>query len=359
MPETWAGIKEYKGNTPCIFLSFFIIKYDREMKDLKGTLAAFPAFRNSSTAGVSGDGRVPRYRQPLMPVPIHESKTMINPRPPVPIVITAFGTNAGARDTYGHLAARIQTHFPGHEILCAFSSRILKESKGGDHPPVSSPREILEALHRQHHPWAVVQSLHLIGGHEFIRLVAETDKSPIRTAIGLPLLSSPADFTALCAGLAPLINAHPNQAVLLVGHGTDHPAWCAYPTLHYFLRRHFGPRVFVGVIEEGCPSRAEVIADIRAAGYREVCIVPLLLVAGMHFQRDLAADCDHSWLNRMAGADIRVEIMEQGIGLLPAVADLFCRHIEEALTTIPDNHLFPEKITEKMTVHSLDKPNCL
>lgn len=263
-----------------------------------------------------------------------------NPIPPIPIVIAAFGTNAKARDTYGHLTARIQTHFPGHEVLCAFSSRIINENKGGKHDPAASPQEILETLHRQHHPWAVVQSLHLIGGHEFIRLVAETDKSPIRTSIGLPLLSSPADFTALCSGLTPLINAHPNQAVLLVGHGTDHPAWCTYPALQYFLRRHFGPRVFVGVIEEGCPSHTEVIADIRAAGYKEVCIIPLLLVAGMHFHRDLAADSDHSWLTQLARADIQVEIIEQGIGMLPAVSDLFCRHIEEALTSIPDNPLF-------------------
>ncbi len=283
----------------------------------------------------------------------------LNPIPPVPIVIAAFGTNAKARDTYEHLGARIRTHFPGHEVICAFSSRIIKENRGGEQEPASSPQEILETLYRQNHPWAVVQSLHLIGGHEFTRLVEVADKSPIRTSIGLPLLSSPADFTALCSGLAPLINARPHQAVLLAGHGTDHPAWYAYPALQYFLRRHFGPRVFIGVIEEGCPSRSEVIADIRSAGYKEVRIIPLLLVAGMHFHRDLAADNGDSWLNQLAMADIQVEIIEQGIGMLPAVSELFCRHIEEALTTIPDNPLFIEKITKKMTLHSLDKPNSL
>jgi len=283
----------------------------------------------------------------------------LNPIPPVPIVIVAFGTNAKARDTYEHLGARIRTHFPGHEVICAFSSRIIKKNKGGEQYPAASPREILEDLYSQHHKWAVVQSLHLIGGHEFMRLVAEADKGPIRTSIGLPLLSSPADFTALCNGLAPLIDAHPHQALLLAGHGTDHPAWCAYPALQYFLRLHFGPRVFIGVIEEGCPSRSEVIAEIKAAGHKKVCIVPLLLVAGMHFHRDLAADSDNSWLNQLARADIQVEIMEQGIGMLPAVSDLFCRHIEEALSAIPDNPLFSEKITKKMTLHSLDKPNSL
>lgn len=258
--------------------------------------------------------------------------------PPIPIVIAAFGTNSRARDTYAHLDVRFREHFPGHEILWAFSSRIICKKGGEQHLPISSPQEVLETLFSQHHPWAVVQSLHLIGGHEFNRLVTEAEKSPIRTSIGLPLLSSPADFNALCAGLTPLINAHPHQAIILVGHGTDHPAWCAYPTLRYFLRRQFGARVFTGVIEEGNPSSTEVIADVTAAGYKEVCIIPLLLVAGMHFHRDLAGDHKKSWLNLLAQADIRVEIIEQGIGMLPAIGNIFCRHMEDALTIIPPSH---------------------
>jgi len=254
---------------------------------------------------------------------------------PIPIVIAAFGTNSRARDTYDHLDARFREHFPGHEILWAFSSRIICKKGGEQQVPLSSPQEILKALSSQHHPWAVVQSLHLIGGHEFNRLVAEAEKSPIRTSIGLPLLNSPADFIALCAALTPLIHAHPHQAIILVGHGTDHPAWCAYPALRYFLRRQFGERVFIGVIEEGNPSSTEVIADITAAGYQEVCIIPLLLVAGMHFHHDLAGGHTTSWLNLLAQADIRVEMIEQGIGLLPAIGDMFCQHIEDALAIIP------------------------
>ncbi len=203
---------------------------------------------------------------------------------------------------------------------------------------VSSPHEILEELARQNHRWAVVQSLHLLAGHEFIRLVEETKRSPIRTSIGLPLLTSPDDYQALCTSLAPLINGHPDQAILLVGHGTDHPAWSAYPALQYFMRRHFGPRVFVGVIEESLPSGQEVIASLRAAGHKKVCIIPLLLVAGMHFHRDLVGGSKESWLSLLAQADIGVEIIEQGLGMVPAIGDMFCRHIEEALMIIPETN---------------------
>jgi sirohydrochlorin cobaltochelatase len=256
---------------------------------------------------------------------------------PIPLVIVAFGTSTKALASYEHLDSHIRNRFPGHEIFWAYSSRMVKD-KGADQPhnTILHPHEILATLYRQHHSWAVVQSLHLLGGHEFIRLVEETKQSPLRTSIGLPLLTSPEDYLALCASLSPLITTHPDQAILLVGHGTDHPAWCAYPALQYFMRRQFGPRIFVGVIEKGYPSSTEVIADITDSGYKKVCIIPLLLVAGMHFHRDLAGDHSDSWLNLLSAADIGVEIIQQGIGMLPAISEMFCQHIKEALEIIPE-----------------------
>ncbi|MBW6521374.1 MAG: sirohydrochlorin cobaltochelatase [Desulfoarculaceae bacterium] len=255
---------------------------------------------------------------------------------PTPIVIAAFGTTTKALASYDYLDARIRGHFPDHEILWAYSSRMVKDKVVGQQQMIANPHVVLDQLYRRHSPWAVVQSLHLLGGHEFSRLVAETDKSPIRTSIGLPLLSSPEDFLTFCTSLAPLIKAHPDEAILLVGHGTDHPAWCAYPALQYFMRRHFGPRIFVGVIE-GSPASTEVIADITASGHKKVRIIPLLLVAGMHFHRDLTGGRPDSWTTLLSQADISVEIIGQGIGTLPAISDMFCRHIEDALAIIPDH----------------------
>jgi sirohydrochlorin cobaltochelatase len=257
---------------------------------------------------------------------------------PIPLVIVAFGTSTKALASYEHLDARIKNRFPDHEIFWAYSSRMVKDRVTKQpQDTISNPHEILEALYHRHYSWAVVQSLHLIGGHEFIRLVEETKQSPIRTSIGLPLLSAPKDYLALCTSLSPIINTHPDQAILLVGHGTDHPSWSAYPTLQYFMRRQFGPRVFVGVIEEGCPSSTEVIADITDAHYKKVCIIPLLLVAGMHFHRDLAGDHRNSWINLLSAAGISVEIMQQGLGILPAINEMFCQHIEDALAIIPES----------------------
>ena len=59
----------------------------------------------------------------------------------------------------------------------------------------------LEELKEMGYSWAVVQSLHLLCGHEFYRLVEEVKQSSVRTSIGLPLLSGPEDYEAVVQGL--------------------------------------------------------------------------------------------------------------------------------------------------------------
>jgi sirohydrochlorin cobaltochelatase len=254
-----------------------------------------------------------------------------------PLIIVAFGTSTKARASYDLLESRIRKRFPAHDLFWAWSSRILNTTSDREKQPYpDNLSDILRFLHQQRYPWAVVQSLHLVGGHEFTRMVTETSLEPIRTSIGLPLLTTPQDYQELCAALAPLISSHPDQAILIIGHGTDHPLWCAYPALQSFLRHRFGPRIFVGIIEEGFPESSAVIAEMTAAGYDRACVLPLLLVAGMHFHRDLTGDSPHSWANLLTRAKISVSYIEHGLGAIPAISDLFCRHIAEALAVIPD-----------------------
>ena len=79
----------------------------------------------------------------------------------------------------------------------------------------------------------------------------------------------------------------PGEAIILVGHGSDHPSWATYPALQYLLSQRFGHLVHIGVLE-GHPPRQEVIARVLASGLKLVRLLPLMLVAGRHFQEDLA-----------------------------------------------------------------------
>lgn len=253
----------------------------------------------------------------------------------IPIVMAAFGTTSKAESTYKIIDSRIKQTFPEHEVHWAYSSRAIKGlMRNKKAKVIKHPHEILQQLQADGHTWAVVQSVHLTCGHEFYRLLEEIESVQIRSSVGMPLLTTPSDHFQTATCLAPLIQAHPNKAILLMGHGTDHPSWTAYPAFQQTLRQMFGNRIFVGAVEH-YPQSEWLIAQISDAGFNHVFLIPFLLVAGMHYQNDLMGDAPKSWLSQLESAGITVEAVAEGIGSLPCIGDIFCNHIKEALDVIP------------------------
>lgn len=253
----------------------------------------------------------------------------------VPLVLAAFGTTTAAGKSYALLEEHLRVAFPGHEIYWAFSSRMVRDfsrqRRGGQ---IKGPVEVLEELAARGCEWAVVQSLHLLAGHEFYRLVAEVQACGLRTAIGLPLFWAPEDYhaflEALAASLAP---PGKDEAIILVGHGTDHASWATYPALQYLLSRQLGHRVYIGTLE-GSPSREEVMAEVAKAGVKRIRLLPLMLVAGRHVQEDLDGPED-SWKTSLGAAGLSVTLEATGLLSYPGVIKIFQDHINNALDAIP------------------------
>ena len=101
-----------------------------------------------------------------------------------PIVLTAFGTASKALETYSFMDTIIKRRFADHEVKWAFTSRIVRDKlKKKSNLSIRHPDTILKELYDKGHKWAVVQSMHLVCGHEFYRLVDEVKKCKIRTTI--------------------------------------------------------------------------------------------------------------------------------------------------------------------------------
>ncbi len=175
------------------------------------------------------------------------------------------------------------------------------------------PEQVLEQLTDQGTGRAIIQSLHLFAGNEFHNLLQVANKSRIACAIGRPLLSSPHDYDQLVEILRPVISERPDKAILVLGHGTDHPVWTAYYCLEKILRKKYGERIFVGVVEK-YPDTSNLVDEIASHGFSEVCIIPLFLVAGMHYRRDIMGDSASSWQSRLQSKNIEVEAINYGLG---------------------------------------------
>jgi sirohydrochlorin cobaltochelatase len=253
----------------------------------------------------------------------------------IPIVVAAFGTTSRAMQTYAHMDAVFRKRFGGHKIHWAYTSRMvkdrLKQKRKFTRP---HPHEVLAVLARKGHPWAMVQSLHLTSAHEFYRLVAEVDQAGVRTSMGLPLLTAVEDYAAVVRALATLVEKNEDEAIVLVGHGTDHPSWSAYAALQHMFARQYGAKVHIGAVEDGFTDQRTIVRAVAAGGYGRVRLAPLMLVAGVHFEEDLAGD-DDSWKTAFEAAGLQVELEPCGLGFNPQVIEIFCRHMEAALDIIP------------------------
>ncbi|MFW5854667.1 MAG: sirohydrochlorin cobaltochelatase [Thermodesulfobacteriota bacterium] len=255
----------------------------------------------------------------------------------IPIVLSAFGTTTRALDTYAFMDRLIRRRFPDHDIRWAYSSRMVRDwikmRRGID---LKHPHEVLNDLIAEGRDWAVVQSVHLMCGHEFNRLVAEVQGCAVRTSVGLPVLAAPSDYERLGQVMKDGFQQKEDEALVLVGHGTDHPSWSSYMAMNQMFAETIGPgAVHVGMIEGEYLSPEAVLDKVRAGRFHRVCLAPMMLVAGVHFQEDIDGTSD-SWRAVFEAAGIEVRVENRGLGMLPAVSDLLADHIREAMDVIPD-----------------------
>lgn len=248
------------------------------------------------------------------------------------IILTAFGTTTRAKEAYHFLNEQISRQFPSHTIHWAYSSPTVRKTSGGENTQLQSVNETIASINTDDP--IVVQSLHVLPGWEFKRITEEVQEIRRRAAIGLPLINDRKDLLRVAECLQPLIEESGDDAVLMLGHGTDHPCRSTYTELGRRLQHKFGARIFMSTLEFPEESPESTIARIAAAGYRDVVIIPLLLVAGMHFFRDITGENEDSWKNLLTAHTIRMNIHDRGLSMLPGVADIFCDHIRSALASL-------------------------
>ncbi|MDJ0666464.1 MAG: sirohydrochlorin cobaltochelatase [Desulfobacterales bacterium] len=254
---------------------------------------------------------------------------------PLPIVLVASGTATAAMDTYRFIEAECRRQLPGHPVHWAYSSRAIRRrmrAQTGEAP--ATPQKVLDQLSRAGCRRAVVQSLHLICGIEFHHLVWQAAQSPLEVHLGLPLLSHPEDFDAVLDWVDGIRPTTDGEALVLVGHGTDHPAWMAYALLARGLAARFGHQVMLGQVK-GEPTPAAIAKRLIASGYRRAQVRPFMLVAGAHFMQDISGRRPTSWQAQLEEHGLTVLPQAEGLGRHAATSRLFCRHIRDALHRPP------------------------
>lgn len=246
------------------------------------------------------------------------------------IILSAFGTTTRAKDSYNYLEKRIAPHFPDCALHWAFSSPTVRQrstqAEAGSYPSLA---DIVNSIRDPGR--IVIQSLHVLAGYEFDRIQAESIELPFPVSIGQPLLSEDEDFTRVTRALEALVDRSGHEAVLILGHGTDHPCRSSYARLQEELHTRIGSQVYFTTIEKADEPAETTVRKIARAGHTQIFCIPFLMVAGMHFFRDINGDHATSWKNLLDRYQVSLDLHNQGLAYLNGVDEIFCDHIRAAL----------------------------
>jgi len=248
------------------------------------------------------------------------------------ILVVSFGTSH--MDALEKSIERIELHieeaFPECRVYRAFTSemilRKLRRTKGLQFHTVKEAMEQMASDGMEH---VIVQPTHIINGIENDKMMDDlmeyTDRFK-KIRVGKPLLTSVDDYKKAIHAVMAEVRLEAGEALVLMGHGTDHHANAAYPTLEYTFHSLGYSQVLVGTVE-GFPDLRNVMTKLEIAGVETVTLMPFMLVAGDHAKNDMAGEED-SWKTELEAAGYEVKPLVKGLGEMKGIRSIFVEHIE-------------------------------
>jgi sirohydrochlorin cobaltochelatase len=251
------------------------------------------------------------------------------------ILLVAFGSSLPqAQVSFENIDKRVKLQFPDIPVHWAYTSIIIRKklAKQGKH--LDSVSIALSKMMDQGFTHVAVQSLHTIRGSEFNDLVHIANAFQgmpggiQKIMVGSPLLSSPTDMDNVVDAILKNIPANRKKAdaVVLMGHGTHHPANAFYAALMFNLQRK-DPNVFVGTVE-GSPLIDEIIGMLREKKIKKVTLMPFMSVAGDHARNDMAGDEQDSWKSILEKAGFKCDIVMKGTAEYDNMIDIWMGHLK-------------------------------
>ena len=236
------------------------------------------------------------------------------------ILLVAFGSTwQQAYDAFDGTVTAYKQKFPGYDVYLSFSSAIcINRAMAAENTAARSfyePKYWLEAFGRVQYDEIVVQSMQVIPGEEFSRVVNAMkdfgnnsngdldDKymSEVVLKLGMPLMYTEQDAQTLAGALDKNFSSYAAKgAMLFMGHGNPDKydtfkANVRYTQLENALQQING-NYFVGTVDMMDNFKVQVRDRMEQKGITSgnVYCAPLMSIAGDHAHNDMAGD-DDAW----------------------------------------------------------------
>ncbi|MEJ8735002.1 MULTISPECIES: sirohydrochlorin cobaltochelatase [Mediterraneibacter] len=251
------------------------------------------------------------------------------------ILVVSFGTSYldTLDKTIGAIERKIAAAYPDYRVYRAFTSRmIIKKLKRTRKIEVDTVKEALNRMIADGIGQVIVQPTHVINGIENDRMMddlMEQMDAFQKIRVGKPLLNSVDDYKKAIHAVMSEVELQEEEMLVLMGHGTEHHANAAYPTLEYTFHALGYQQVLVGTVES-FPELKNVLAKLQISGKKKVLLMPFMIVAGDHARNDMAGEED-SWMSELTEEGYEVRAQIRGLGEMEGIQNLFLEHIEEVM----------------------------
>jgi sirohydrochlorin cobaltochelatase len=254
------------------------------------------------------------------------------------ILLVAFGSSIPeAWVAFEHIEKKTSVAFPEVPVRWAFTSHMIRKKMAEEGKNLDSVAKALANMAEEGFTHVAVQSLHTIPGEEFhelkqtVRAFGHIPEGFQIISIGLPLLGDQKDMERVVSAIMSAIpeQRKPEDAVVLMGHGTPHGSNAFYTALMWQLQMQ-DPNVFIGVVE-GFPEIGNILPVLKARNIQKVWLMPFMSVAGDHARNDMAGPDEDSWKSVLNHAGMRCEVILRGTGEYDEFIDIWVDHIRDAM----------------------------
>ena len=321
----------------CVFgVGFSASAYElnAEVKDVT------PALREASTIGVWH----------------HSNPDLQNLKNKDAILVMTFGTTfADTRaKTIDAVEAAIQKAHPDIPVFEAYTSHIIIDRvKAKEGIQKMTPEEAFSKLKAEGYTRVAVVSLDVIPGMEYSydSIITKMQMSKFKElSLATPLMyfqgtegepDQVVDFLNAVKSQFPVMGKE--DATLIMAHGTPHPGNAYYSVIQDRIEKLGMNNVFVYSVE-GRPNLDDVIPKLKAKGFKNVALMPIMMVAGDHANNDMAGDDPDSHKSILTKAGFKVNTYIHGLGENENVRALYIQRADEALAAFKRGILFDIKI---------------
>ena len=255
------------------------------------------------------------------------------------ILLVTFGTSIpSAQAAFANIEAQVKKTFPGVEVRWAYTSYIIRKKLAKEGTVLDSPEIALAKLMEEGYSRVAVQSLHMIPGQEFHDIYTNAEMFERmaggfdKVMVAYPLLSSDEAMNEVVKILPAVMipkERTPEDAVVLMGHGTHFPSDAIYSAMMYKFQ-NADPNIYVGTVE-GHPTFDDVKAMLVKKGIKKAYLLPFMSVAGDHARNDMAGDEADSWKIMLTQAGIECVPVLKGVGEYDALVDLWIENLKVAM----------------------------